>query len=279
VATASHFDVIIIGTGAGGGTLGHRLAGSGKRILWLERGGYLPRERDNWDSTAVFIRAKYRANESWYDQHGNVFHPGIQYYVGGNTKVYGSQLFRLRKEDFGEVRHFGGVSPAWPIGYEDLEPHYTQAERLFHVHGQRGEDITEPPASGPYPYPPVSHEPRIQRLSDDLARLGYHPFHGPLGILLDEDEQGRAKHTSPCIRCNRFDGWPCLLHAKADAEVLCVAPALQHPNVELRTNAYVERLETSASGREVTKVHVRRDQFGAALAALGQRPAPDGSGE
>jgi choline dehydrogenase-like flavoprotein len=254
----NHYDIIIIGSGAGGGTLAYHLAPSGRRILLLERGDYLPRERDNWDSTAVFIQSKYRAKETWYDENGNTFHPGIQYYVGGNTKFYGAALLRLRKEDFGEIRHYGGVSPAWPLGYEDFEPYYTQAEHLYQVHGEHGIDPTEPPASAPYRFHPVSNEPRIQQLHDDLVRLGHHPFPLPLGILLEE-ENGKPTHYSRCIRCDRFDGFPCLVHGKADAEVLCVAPALEHPNVELLTRAYVDRLETSPSGREVSKIHVRRD--------------------
>ncbi|HZS01597.1 MAG TPA: GMC family oxidoreductase [Chloroflexota bacterium] len=259
MAQDTHYDVIIIGTGAGGGTLAYHLAPSGKRILLLERGGYLRRERDNWDSLAVFVQAKYRAQETWYDKDGNPFHPGIQYYVGGNTKVYGAALFRLRPRDFGEIQHYGGVSPAWPLSYDDFEPYYSRAEQLFHVHGHHGEDPTEGPWSQQYPYPAVIHEPRIQQLSDDLERMGLHPFHAPCGVLLDQDEHGQATHTSPCIRCNRYDGFPCLLHAKADAEVLCVAPALQHPNVRLLLNARATRLETNASGSTVTTVHVERD--------------------
>ncbi len=261
-----HFDVIIIGTGAGGGTLAHRLAPSGKRILLLERGDWLPREKDNWDSHAVFVEGRYRAAETWYDKDGRPFHPGIHYYVGGNTKMYGAALLRLRKEDFGEIRHHGGISPAWPLSYEDFEPYYTQAEHLYHVHGEHGVDPTEPPASAEYRHPPVSHEPRIQALFDGLRGLGHHPFPLPLGILLDEEHQ-KPKHTSRCIRCNTCDGFPCLVHAKADAEVICVGPALEHPNVQLLTRAYVRRLETGASGREVTRVHVERDGAREALSA------------
>ena len=250
-----HYDVIIIGSGAGGGTLAYRLAPTGARVLILERGDYVRREKDNWDSHAVNVAAKYHTRESWTDADGRPLHPHTNYYVGGNTKFYGAALFRLRREDFRELRHFGGVSPAWPIGYDDLEPYYTEAERLYHVHGARGEDPTEPPASGAYPYAAVSHEPRIQQLSDDFTRLGLRPFHVPLGIMLDE----QSPESSPCIRCNTCDGFPCLVHAKSDAQVVCVDPALGYPNVTLLTNAYVDRLDTTASGREVSNVVVKRN--------------------
>ncbi|MDI9882893.1 GMC family oxidoreductase [Streptomyces sp. HNM0645] len=249
-----HYDVIVIGTGAGGGTLAHRLAPTGHRVLLLERGGYLPRERDNWDSTAVFVKGKYRAPEFWYDKYGNTFPPEVNYYVGGNTKFYGAALFRLRPEDFGALRHHGGVSPAWPLSYDDLEPYYTQAEHLYLVHGNHGEDPTEGVVSGQYLHPPVAHEPRIQRLSDDLEKLGLHPFHLPIGVNLVQDRDGRATHSSVCIRCDRVDGFPCLVRGKSDAQVICVEPALEHPNVDLITDARVTRLETDATGRSVTTV-------------------------
>ncbi|WP_371501201.1 GMC family oxidoreductase [Kitasatospora sp. NBC_00374] len=251
---SQHYDVIVIGTGAGGGTLAHRLAPSGRRVLILERGDYLPRERDNWESTAVFVKGKYRAPEFWYDKHGEQFPPEVNYYVGGNTKFYGAALFRLRPEDFGELRHHGGVSPAWPIRYEDLEPYYTQAEHLYLVHGRHGEDPGEGPVSAQYAHPPVRHEPRIQQLSDDLEKQGLHPFHLPIGVNLTQDAEGGATHGSVCIRCNRVDGFPCLVRGKADAEVICVEPALEHDNVTMVTGANVRKLETDDSGRTVTAV-------------------------
>jgi len=254
VADDQHYDVIIIGTGAGGGTLAHRLASSGKRVLILERGGYLPRERDNWESTAVFVKGKYLAPEVWYDQHGQEFQPEVNYYVGGNTKFYGAALFRLRPEDFGELRHHGGVSPAWPIRYEDLEPYYTQAEHLYLVHGRHGEDPGEGSVSAQYAYPPVEHEPRIQQLSDDLEKQGLHPFHLPIGVNLTQDEHGRATEDSVCIRCNRVDGFPCLVRGKSDSQIICVDPALKHENVSMVTGANVRRLETDPTGRSVTNV-------------------------
>jgi len=252
---ATDYDIIIIGTGAGGGTLLHALAPTGKRILVLERGGFVPRELANWDTKAVNLDARYNTREAWRDKEGGPLHPHTNYFVGGNTKFYGAALFRLRREDFGEIKHWGGVSPAWPIDYDELEPYYLAAERLYHVHGERGADPTEPPASGPYAHPAVSHEPRLQQLHDDWARLGHKPFHVPLGIMLDEDQRWR----SPCIRCATCDGHPCLVNAKSDADVVCVRPALEYPNVTLLTNAMVTRLETSASGREVTTVRVERD--------------------
>ena len=248
------YDVIIIGTGAGGGTLAHRLAPTGKRILLIERGDFVPREKDNWSSRAVNVEAKYHTREVWRDKDGAPLHPHTNYYVGGNTKFYGAALFRLREADFGALTHAGGLSPAWPISYDELEPYYTEAERLYHVHGERGVDPTEPWASAPYPHPPVSHEPRIQRLHDGLLQRGLQPFHVPLGIMLDEQQP----HASRCIRCETCDGFPCLLGAKSDAHVVCVEPALAYPNVTLLTNAKVARLETSASGREISAVVVER---------------------
>jgi choline dehydrogenase-like flavoprotein len=261
MTSAAHFDVIIIGTGAGGGTLARHLAPSGRRILLLERGPFLRRERENWDSTAVFAEGRYKTKETWTDGAGRPLHPGTHYCVGGNTKVYGAALFRLREEDFGALAHAGGVSPEWPIDYADLEPYYTEAEHLYEVRGERGVDPTEPWASGPYPYPAVQHEPRIQELHDQLARAGLEPFHVPLGVRLDERALAGAPTPGPesaCVRCATCDGFPCLVNAKADAHVTCVQPALREGNVTLLIDALVTRLETSASGREVTRVCVER---------------------
>jgi hypothetical protein len=258
-ATSDHYDVIVIGSGPGGGALAQRLAATGKRILMLERGDYLPRSQANWDSKTVFVDAKYQATETWYGSGGETFHPGLHYFVGGNSKVYGAALFRMREQDFGALQHADGISPAWPLGYDVFEPYYTEAEKLFHVHGQRGEDPTEPWSSAPYAYPPVIHEPRIQGLSDILTREGLHPFHLPLGIKLDQNPDGSATTYSPCIRCDAFDGFPCAVNAKADAQVICVDPTrAAHDNFTLLTKAYVTKLETDPSGRSVSRVHVTR---------------------
>jgi choline dehydrogenase-like flavoprotein len=251
----THYDVIIIGTGAGGGTLARRLAPSGRRILLLERGDWLPREPQNWSAWDVFVDNRYVSADQWHDGDGKPFQPQIHYFVGGATKLYGAALYRLRVEDFNELKHYDGISPAWPISYGDIEPYYTEAEQLYEVHGARGEDSTEPWASAPYPFPAVSHEPRIQELADDLAAAGYHPFHAPCGVRLNEAEMP----YSVCARCRSCDGFPCPLHAKSDAEVLGVRPALLHPNVTLQTNSTVVLLKTNPAGTAVTEAVVERD--------------------
>ena len=251
----SDYDVIVIGSGAGGGTLVHQLAPSGKRILLLERGDWLPREPQNWLAQDVFVDGRYQSEDTWYDEDGKEFAPQVHYFVGGATKMYGAALYRLRAEDYGEIEHADGASPAWPISYEEMEPFYTRAEQLYEVRGARGEDPTEPPASAPYPHPAVSHEPRIQQLADDLAAAGYEPFHAPCGVLLDEDNMPYSR----CVRCQDCDGFPCLVHAKSDAEVMAVRPALEHENVTLLTNATALSLKTNADGTAVTEVVVERD--------------------
>ena len=257
--SADHYELIVIGSGPGGAALAQRLAPSGKRILILERGDYLPRETANWSSTEVFVNARYQAPETWYGAGGEKFHPGLHYCVGGNSKVYGAALLRFRERDFEAVAHGDGVSPEWPLKYDAFEPYYAEAETLFHVHGQRGEDPCEPWASAAYPHEPVAHEPRIAALHEQLCACGLQPFHLPLGILLDQKD-GLPTRSSRCIRCDAFDGFPCPLDGKADAQVICIDPTLAaHANVTLLRKAFVSRLETDASGRSVRTVHVTRE--------------------
>lgn len=250
---SDHYDIVILGSGAGGGTLLARLARTGKRILVLERGGFLPRERANWDERRVQLEGAYDPPETWNDRDGNPFTPGVKYFVGGNTKVWGAATLRMRPSDFGEVRHHGGLSPAWPIDYAELEPFYTEAEQLWRVRGARGVDPTEGPASAPYPFAPLRHEPRVERLVADFARTGVRAWPIPLAIQHDEGLD------SACIRCSTCDGFPCLVRGKSDAETICVRPALAHPNVTLVTGARATRLETDATGRRIVAVHVERD--------------------
>jgi len=245
------YDIVIVGSGAGGGALAYALHDSGLRILLVERGDFLPQEPQNWSPEAVFDQQRYKASEEWEDvQTGAMFRPGVHYFVGGNTKVFGAALPRLRREDFGALEHHEGISPAWPISYDDLEPYYAQAEHLYRAHGSIGDDPTEPWRSSPYPYPAVPHEPYIEEVITRLRQQGLRPYALPLGI--DLRPGGR------CIRCKTCDGFPCQVQAKSDAEVRCVRPALSSPHVELLTHAYVERLLTDQSGRRVTGIAIKQ---------------------
>jgi len=244
------YDLIIIGSGAGGGTLARHLSTSGKKILLLERGDWLKREAANWDPKAVFVESRYISPDVWVDGKGKTFQPQVHYFVGGATKMYGAALYRLRKEDFGELKYDDGISPAWPISYEEMEPYYTKAEELYQVHGAAGIDPTEPQRSKPYSYPPISHEPRIQALYDQLKKNGYNPFPAPCAIMLNEKDRAHSR----CVRCQTCDGFPCLVQAKADAEMIGVRGALKSPNVRLIIHAKVTKLNTNPEGTSVTEV-------------------------
>jgi len=268
LSNPDHYDVIIIGSGPGGASMAHGLAKTGKRILIVERGGYLPRERENWNAGAVFGSGRYQAPEAWQDKDGHEFHPGLHYFVGGNSKVYGSVLFRLRECDFVETRHEDGMSPAWPLGYDTFAPWYQQAEELYHVHGQRGEDPTEPPVEAPFKYPAIKNEPRIEELYEALKNEGHHPFHLPVGVLLDQDDDGNALPHSPCIRCDRFDGYPCPTNGKADAQIICVDPTLdRYSNVTMMTHTLAQKLLTNESGTAITGLEVRQGDVVRTLSA------------
>ncbi len=245
-----NYDIIIIGTGAGGGTLLHKLKNSGKKILVLERGTFLPREKENWNINSVFKDERYHTKEVWKTEGDKDLHPGTGYWVGGNTKVYGAALFRLRERDFHEIQHAGGISPEWILKYQDFEKYYAEAEALYDVHGKSGIDPTEPPRSSEYTQPPVSHEPRIQEIHDKLVELGHKPFFLPIGVKLDEKDP----LNSPCIRCDTCDGFPCMIHAKADADINCVRPSLDDSNITLLTEAKVNRLITNESGNKIVAV-------------------------
>ncbi len=235
----------------GGGALAYGLRESGARILLLERGDFLPQEPQNWQVDAVFKENRYKPAEDWIDAaNGGAFKPGVHYYVGGNTKVYGAALPRFRVEDFGAIEHEGGTSPAWPISYADLEPYYNVAEEIFFVHGRAGDDPGEPPRTKPYPLPEVPHEPYVAALIEKLRRQGLHPY--PLPMAIDLRAGGR------CIRCKTCDGFACKVHAKGDAEICLLGPALDSGNIELWTNAQARRINTDASGKRATAVELDR---------------------
>jgi choline dehydrogenase-like flavoprotein len=246
------YDLIIIGTGAGGGTVARALSGASRRILVLERGDYVPQEPENWSPGAVWRDERYRARERWLDARGEQFLPYTHYAIGGNTKFWGSVLYRLRREDFQATEHADGLSPAWPIDYETLAPYYQRAERLYHVHGQHGLDPTDPPRE-PFPHPPVPHASAMAPLVEALEREGLHPSPLPLGLI-------RPGETDGCVLCNTCNSFPCRIHAKSDAEICGVAPALAGGHVTLWTRARARRLLTDPSGRKIAAVEVERPE-------------------
>ena len=225
-----HYDLIIVGTGAGGGALAHKLAPTGKKILILERGDFMPLEEQNRSNVDIFKRERYRAPEQWYDSDEEPFSPQMNYAIGGNTKIYNAALLRMRQRDFEKVAHQDGVSPEWCLKYSDFEPYYTEAEQLYKVHGQANSDPTEPSHSQAYPFEAIAHEPQIADICDAIAHQNLHPSPLPLGLTRQTDDPTN------------------------DAEVSGIAPALKRPNVTLKTGAKVVRLLTNPSGLAIKAV-------------------------
>jgi choline dehydrogenase-like flavoprotein len=238
--------VVIVGSGMGGGTLAWGLAQRGIDVLVLERGHALPREPENWSPEAVFLDRRYKPSETWLDDDGAAFHPGVHYVVGGNTKVYGASLPRMRERDFERTEFPSGTSPAWPFSYADLEPYYGQAEELYRVHGETGRDPSEPWRSQPFPYPALAHEPYVLETMRRLEAQGLHPASTCMGIDL--------RAGGSCVRCQTCDGFPCRLGAKSDAETCALLPALATGHVRLVTGARIARVETGPDGR-VASLH------------------------
>lgn len=244
-------DIAIIGSGMGGGTMAYALKDSGAKILIIERGHRLPAEPQNSDLDEVYLKGRYKNADTWYNGHtGAPFKPGVYYWVGGNTKVYGACLPRFRASDFDETQHHDGTSPAWPFSYADLEPYYTRAEQLFQVRGQIGEDPTEPVHSAAYPLPALDHEPAIQALADSLRRQGLHPFRMANGLDADTPEKRALCATS--------DGAPNEAGLKSDAENIAINPALDSGNATLMTDTKVIRLIPGPDGRSIVAALAER---------------------
>jgi choline dehydrogenase-like flavoprotein len=244
-------DIAIIGSGMGGGTMAYALKDSGAKVLIIERGHRLPAEPQNSDLDEVYLKGRYKNADTWYNgRTGGPFKPGVYYWVGGNTKVYGACLPRFRASDFEETQHQDGTSPAWPFSYDDLEPYYTRAEELFQVHGQIGEDPTEPFHSKTYPYLALDHEPVIQDLADSLRRQGLHPFRMANGLDADTPEK-RAQ-------CATSDGAPNEAGLKSDAEKIAINPALE-ANATLMTDTKATRLIPGPDGRTIVAVMAERN--------------------
>jgi choline dehydrogenase-like flavoprotein len=239
------FDIIIIGSGAGGGTIARELASTGAKILIVERGDFVPQEDHNWNPASVWKDLRYRTTETWLDEAGRSFRPYTHYCVGGNTKFWGTVMYRLRPSDFKEVQHAEGISPAWPIDYDTLAPYYDRAEVMYEVHGEAGLDPTEGPRQ-PYPFPPVPHSKVVGSIVEQLKAQGLHPSPLPLGL------------RENCVFCNTCNSFPCKIHAKSDADVCAVRPATASGNVTLWVNATARKLVTDSTGKTIEAVEIER---------------------
>jgi choline dehydrogenase-like flavoprotein len=248
VTDVDSVDILIVGSGMGGATCAAGLAPSGASVLVLERGARLKDSADARDPRAIFQRGVFRPQERWVDGAGEVFNPGNYYYVGGNTKLYGAVLLRYRTRDFRPIAYREGATPGWPFNYDELEPWYTRAEKLYRVRGALGFDESEPPHSEPFPFAPVPDEPAIARVRERIKGVGLHPFPLPLGLDIHRWLE-RAKTP--------WDAFPDTGSGKMDAESCGLAEALRYRNVELRENAKVERLLVGPDGKRLVGVEAR----------------------
>jgi len=246
-------DALIVGSGMGGGTLAYALRDSGLQVLIAERGQRLPREPKNSSPVEVYLKHRYQNADTWYNGiTGAPFKPGVYYYVGGNTKVYGACLPRFRESDFQATQTADGISPAWPFSYQDLEPFYMDAEKLYQVRGEVGTDDTEPPRSGPFPQPALEHEPTIAKLAESFESQGLHPFRMSTGMQLETQHDREL--------CTTCDGAPCETGHKSDAENRAIEPALASKSIELQTGLRIDRLVTDGPGKRiVAALAVRED--------------------
>ena len=240
--------VVIVGSGIGGATTAYALAERGIDVLIIERGDFIPKEPENWSPQAIFLDQRYKPNETWIDENNKEFVPGVHYFVGGNSKVYGAALPRFRSQDFGRIKHLEGDSPEWPFTYEEIEKYYLAAEILYKVHGATGFDPTEPPRSAPFPYPAIPHEKYVNDLDERLRRLGLHPFPNSMGI--DLGDQGK------CIRCATCDGFVCKIDAKSDAESCALRAALATGKVKIITKSRVEKIILNKENNKVSHLLV-----------------------
>ena len=239
-------EVAIIGSGVGGAAMARAIAPTGAEVLVIERGEPLRAGPHPLSPQAVFRDVNYLAEETWYEG-GKGFNPVIYYYVGGNTKFFGAVMPRYRQRDFEAVEHLGGISPAWPFSYEELEPWYGRAEQLFRVRGEAGGDPHEPPRSQPFPCPAVPDEPSIARARKRIEDTGLRTFSSPLCV----DAQAWLAYAG-----TTWDGYPNTASAKADAENTMLDEALAHDNVRLWSGAAVTRLHTDASGKAIVALDV-----------------------
>jgi choline dehydrogenase-like flavoprotein len=230
-----HYDVIVIGSGAAGGSLLLPLAAAGRRVLLLERGGPMAPADPQAADVELFRKARYHAAEPWFGPDGDPFAPQTLYALGGNSKIWGGVLERLREREFSGLALQEGPVPAWGIGYDELAPYYERAEALYRVHGRSGVDPTEPPRRADFPHRPRPIEPFLEELRGSLQRQGTHPYDLPLSWA--EAPPG----------------------ASGDAQLFGVEPARHAPSVTVRERCQVRRLHVNPGGTAVRGVEAQID--------------------
>jgi choline dehydrogenase-like flavoprotein len=230
--STQRYDVIIVGSGAGGAAAGYKLAKAGRSVLMLEKGKHLPRDGSTLDTRQVFKEGKFKNREPWSNGHGGALMPDEHYNVGGKTKWYGAALLRFSAHEFeADPEH---MCLAWPFGLGEIEPYYDEAERLMHVNR-------------------FDNEPELQRLIDRITRdgSGWRSQPLPLGlkpeILQDEEE---AKH---------FDGYASVAGYKADAERNLIDAVTPLPNFSLLTKKKVIALLHAPGSPEIIEGVICRD--------------------
>ncbi len=230
-----HYDVAIVGSGAAGATLAAELSAAGHAVLLLERGGAMDLADQNVADVDLFRRQRYHPDESWFGPDGDPFAPQMVYALGGNTKIWGAVLERMREREFTGLALQDGTSPDWGLRYADLAPWYEKAEALYQVHGRRGIDPTEPPRSSDFPHAPRPIEPFLEELRQGLERRAVRPYPLPLSWSSSEEDPS------------------------GDAERFGLERAAAAPTYTLRCGARVRALHVNPSGTEVRGVEARID--------------------
>ena len=230
-----HYDIIIVGSGAGGGTLAGALTRQGRSVLLLERGAAMALSDQNVADVDLLRKDRYHPkDERWFGPDGDPFAPQTSYSLGGNTKIWGAVLERMREQDFGDLQLQEGVSPAWPFDYAHLAPYYDQAETLYRVHGQAHVDPTEPSRRKDFDHAPRPVVPFLEQLREGLQRHGCKPYDLPLSWSESEEDPS------------------------GDAQLFGLDNAEQS-KLDIRTKAKVLRLHVNPSGREVKRVETDVD--------------------
>ena len=242
------YDFIIIGSGFGGSMAAHQLVNAGKKVLLLERGGWVERGPENWTMKgSLELTPNYdKTTPLKVIKGGHKKIMGLYSCVGGPSLFYGGVSFRFREGDFEKNEDIGGKeASSWPIKYNDLEPFYTQAEQLLSISGESGVDPTEPPRSAVFPQAPPPLADISQKIKNGAQALGLKPFQLPLAINYED----QSRNT--CVSCTTCDTFACAIGAKNDLATMII-PRLLQKGLELRKDTVVKQLK--AQNGKITEV-------------------------